>query len=133
MPPSAVPKKATTDAKFRRVPRAERPDRRPVVLRDSKENQTRAIPGPGALAVGPAIARPQISLLRRLHQHLSTFFQAIFVFVGGKLPPTARLLATLWHESADEDGFLYGEPPGVRSHLILFDILISVPAIRCGL
>ena len=32
---------------------------------------------------------------------------AIFLFAAGKLPPTGKLLSSLWSESADEDGFLY--------------------------
>ena len=33
--------------------------------------------------------------------------QAIFVFVGGVLPPTSAIMSQVYKEHADEDGFLY--------------------------
>ena len=33
--------------------------------------------------------------------------QAIFIFVGGVLPPISALMSQIYKEHADEDGFLY--------------------------
>ena len=33
--------------------------------------------------------------------------QAIFVFVGGVLPPTSALMSQVYKEHSDDDGFLY--------------------------
>lgn len=33
--------------------------------------------------------------------------KAIFIFVNNVLPPTAALMATIYDEQSDEDGFLY--------------------------
>jgi len=33
--------------------------------------------------------------------------KALFIMVNDKLPPTAALVSTLYHEHADSDGFLY--------------------------
>lgn len=33
--------------------------------------------------------------------------KAIFLFTNGKLIPTASLLSTVYHDNADDDGFLY--------------------------
>ncbi|CAM6065538.1 unnamed protein product [Sphagnum tenellum] len=41
---------------------------------------------------------------KRLHLRAG---QALFVFVGNVLPPTASLLASIYHEYKDADGFLY--------------------------
>ena len=33
--------------------------------------------------------------------------KAIYLFVGGTIPPTASLLITIYEQYKDEDGFLY--------------------------
>lgn len=42
--------------------------------------------------------------------------QAIFVFVNNTLPPPASLMSQIYHEHADEDGFLYIEYTGENTY-----------------
>ncbi|CAM6012884.1 hypothetical protein BDL97_17G050300 [Sphagnum fallax] len=81
------------------------PDRIPVIVEkaahtDMPELDKKKFLVPEEVTVGQFVH----IIGKRLHLRSG---QALFVFVGNVLPPTASLLASIYHEYKDNDGFLY--------------------------
>lgn len=85
--------------------RAKYPDRIPVIVEKAPKNPVPDIDKhkflvPADLTVGQFVyvIRKRIKL---------TPEQAIYVFINNTLPPTAELMANMYREYAEKDGFLY--------------------------
>eukprot|EP00178_Gracilaria_changii_P007619 TRINITY_DN23998_c0_g1_i1.p1 TRINITY_DN23998_c0_g1~~TRINITY_DN23998_c0_g1_i1.p1 ORF type:complete len:117 (-),score=13.52 TRINITY_DN23998_c0_g1_i1:67-417(-) len=85
--------------------RSKYPDRIPVIVErapnsDAPEIDKKKYLVPSDITVGKFIWEI------RKHMKLNPE-QAIFLFVGDSMPPTASLVSIIYERSKDEDGFLY--------------------------
>jgi GABA(A) receptor-associated protein len=81
------------------------PDRIPVIVERATSSELPHIDKKKYLVPSDLTVGQFISVIRKRIKVKPE--QAIFIFIGNTIPPTSKVMADIYEEHIDEDGFLY--------------------------